>query len=94
MTDKISNFADHENAAKQFQDTIVLAYNVNCPLTVRKNNRNTSWWNQDLAERRKKLHRLFNLAKKSGNWTEYKRTLTDYNKALRQAKRESWRRHF
>jgi hypothetical protein len=30
-----------------------------------------------------------NLAKKSGNWTDYKRTLT----ALRQAKRESWRRH-
>jgi hypothetical protein len=29
-----------------------------------------------------------NLAK-----TDYKRTLTDYNKALRQAKRESWRRH-
>jgi hypothetical protein len=34
-----------------------------------------------------------NAAKKSGNWTDYKRTLTDYNNALRQAKRESWRRH-
>jgi hypothetical protein len=33
------------------------------------------------------------VAKKSGNWNDYKRTLTDYNKALRQAKRESWRRH-
>ena len=75
MTDKISNFADLEIATKQFQDTIVLAYNENCPLTVRKNNRNTSWWNQDLADRRKKVHRLLNLAKKSGNWTDYKRTL-------------------
>jgi len=63
MTDKISNFADLENAAKQFQDAIVLAYNENCPLTMRKN-RNTSWWNQDLAERRKEVRRLFNLAKK------------------------------
>jgi hypothetical protein len=35
-----------------------------------------------------------NAAKKSGNWTDYKRSLTDYNKALRQAKRESWRRHY
>jgi hypothetical protein len=52
-----------------------------------------SWWNQDLAERRRKVRRLFNAAKKSGNWTDYKRTLTDYNKALTQAKRESWRRH-
>jgi len=31
--------------------------------------------------------------KKSRNWTDYKRTLTDYNTALRQTKRESWRRH-
>ena len=43
--------------------------------------------------KRRKFRRLFNVAKKSGNWTEYKRTLTDYNQALRQAKRESWRRH-
>jgi hypothetical protein len=33
------------------------------------------------------------VAKKSGNWTDFKRILTDYNKALREAKRESWRRH-
>jgi len=93
MADKISNFADLEIAAKQFQESIVLAYNENCPLTVRKNNRNISCWNQDLAERRKKVCRLFNVANKSGNWTNYKRTLTDYNKGLRQSKRELWRRH-
>ena len=93
MTNKISNCIDLETAARQFQDTIVSIYNENCPLTVRQNTRNISWWNQDLAERRKKVRRLFNAAKKSGNWTDYKRNLTDYNKALRQAKRESWRRH-
>jgi hypothetical protein len=75
-----------------FQDAVAFAYQENCPLTVRRN-RNMSWWNQDLAERRRKVRRLFNAAKKSGNWTDHKRTLTDYNKALRQAKRESWRRH-
>jgi len=69
-TDKISNFTDLETAAKQFQDAIVFAYKENCPLTMRKNNRNRSWWNQDLAERRNKVHRLFNVAKKSGNWTD------------------------
>jgi len=93
MTDKISNFTDLETAAKQLQDAIVFAYNENCPLTVRKNNRNTSWWNQDLAERRKKVRRLFYVAKKSGNWTDHERAIADYNRALRQAKRESWRRH-
>jgi len=93
MTDKINNFTDLEIAANQLQDAIVFAYNENCPLTVRRNNRNTSWWNQDLTVKRRKVRRLFNVAKKSGNWTDYRRTLTDYNKALRQAKRESWRRH-
>jgi len=93
MTDKISNFTDLETAAKQFQDAIVFVYKENCPLTVRRNNRNISWWNQDLAERRNKVCGLFNVAKKSGNWNDYKRTLTDYNKTLRQAKRGSWRRH-
>ena len=93
MTDKISNCTDLETVAKQFQDAIVFAYNENCPLTVRRNNRNISWWNHDLAKRRKKVRRLFNAAKRSGNKTDCKRTLTDYNKALRQATRESWRRH-
>jgi hypothetical protein len=92
ITDKITDFADLETAAEQFQDAVAFAYKENCPLTVRRNNRNMSWWNQDLAERRK-VRRQFNAAKKSGNWTDYKRTLKGYNKALRQAKRETWRRH-
>jgi hypothetical protein len=46
-----------------------------------------------LQKKRRIVRRLFNAAKKSGNWTDYKRTLTEYNKALRQAKRESWMRH-
>jgi hypothetical protein len=82
MTDKVINLMDLETAAKQFQGPIVSAYNANCPLIVKRNNRNISWWNQDVAERRGKVCRLFNTAKKSGNWTDYKGNLTDYNKAL------------
>ena len=93
ITDKINNFTDLEIAANQFQDAIAFAYNENCPLTVRENNRNTILWNQDLTVKRREVRRLFNVAKKSGNWTDYKRILTDNNKALRQAKRESRRRH-
>ena len=93
LPDKINSFIGHKIAAKQFQDAIVSAYNENCPLAVRKNNSDIYWWNQDLAEKRRRVRKLFNVAKKSGNWTDYKQNLTDYNKALRQAKRESWRRH-
>jgi len=53
MTDKITNFMDLESAARQFQDVVVFAYNGNCPFTVKRNNRNISWWNQDLAVRRR-----------------------------------------
>jgi hypothetical protein len=72
MTDKINNCTDLEIAANQLQDAIVYAYNENCPLTVR---RNTSWWNQDLVAKRRKVRRLFNVAKKPGNWTDYKRII-------------------
>jgi hypothetical protein len=67
MTDKINNFKDLEIAANQLHDAIIYAYNENCHLTVRRNTRNTSWWNQDLAVKRRKVSRLFNVAKKSGN---------------------------
>jgi len=93
MTDKINNFIDLEIAADQFQEAITFACNENYPLTVRRKNRNTSWWNQGLAEKRRKVIKLFNSTKKSGDLTDYKRNLTDYNKALRQAKIESWKRH-
>ena len=92
ISDKTHDCTDLEIAAQQFQDAVAFAYNENCPLIVRRNNTNTSWWNQDLAVKRREVRKLFNVAKKSGNWTDYKRNLTDYNKALRQAKRESWRR--
>ena len=72
MTDKINNFRDLEKAADQFQETTTFAYNENCPLTVRRNNRNTSWWNQGLAEKRRIVRKLFNGAKKSRDWTDYK----------------------
>jgi hypothetical protein len=93
MTGKINDFVDLENAAQQLQDTIVSAYTENCPLTVRKNNRNIPCWTEDLAERRKKVRRLCNAAKKSGKRSDYKRILREYNKALRHAKTKSRRRH-
>jgi hypothetical protein len=81
---------DLEDVARQFQDAIICVYKDS--LTVRRNNRNVSWWNRNLAEKRRNVRSLFHAAK-SGNWTDYKRYLTDYNKSLRQAKKESWRRH-
>jgi hypothetical protein len=71
MTEKINNCIDLEIVADQFQETISVAYKENCLLSVRRNNRNMSWWNQGLAEKKRRVRKLFNVAKNSGNWTEY-----------------------
>jgi hypothetical protein len=83
MEDRISNFIDFETAARQFQDVIICAYNNNCRSVARRYSRNISWWNQDLGEKRRKVRRLYNAAKKSGYWTNYRIPLTECNKALR-----------
>jgi hypothetical protein len=79
---------DFKAASRQIQEGIVSAYNDSCPLTVRRNNRNVLWCNRDLAEKSRNVRSLFNAAKTSENWIDYKRFQTDYNKALRQAKME------
>jgi hypothetical protein len=43
-------------------------------------------------ERRRNVHGLFNVAQMSGTWSDNKRSITDYNNALRQANRESRKR--
>jgi hypothetical protein len=61
MTERINDFTDFETAAEQFQEAISTAYTENCPLSMRRNYRNIPWWSKDLAERRNKVRRLFNL---------------------------------
>jgi hypothetical protein len=80
--EKITDFVGLETAARWFQDAIISVYKDNCPLTVRGNDRNVPWRNHDLAERRRKVRSLFNAAKKSGNWTDYKRSLTFWHRNL------------
>ncbi|XP_037930262.1 uncharacterized protein LOC119664997, partial [Teleopsis dalmanni] len=51
------------------------------------------WWNSQLANKRKLVRSLFNRAKRSGSWEQYRTALTDYNNSIRQSKRASWRSH-
>ena len=79
-------------AVESLQDAILYAYQRNCPLKVKRDNRKVSWWNKKLELKRKEVRKLFNKAKELGNWTEYRKILTEYNKDIRRAKRESWRK--
>jgi hypothetical protein len=46
-----------------------------------------SWWSNEITQLRKNTHKLFNREKKTGEWTEYSRALTEYNTVIREAKR-------
>jgi hypothetical protein len=46
----------------------------------------TPWWNKKLSGLRAKTRKLFNIAKRTGQWDTYKKTLTCYNKQIRKAK--------
>jgi hypothetical protein len=46
-----------------------------------------------LSGLRAKTRKLFNQAKRIGQWDNYKETLTCYNKEIRKAKESSWRKY-
>lgn len=81
-----------ENASDGIIDQMVSSYHASCPIQQRSSNRDVPWWNDKLAGLRKKSRRLFNRAKITLDWVEYKKALTEYNRELRHAKRKDWRR--
>ncbi|XP_015916748.1 uncharacterized protein [Parasteatoda tepidariorum] len=52
--------------------------------------RRVPWWSSEHSKLRKKCRKLFNRAKKSGEWQSYRNALTAFNKAIRASKRRSW----
>lgn len=50
-----------------------------------------SWWTDDLTALRQKNRRLWNRAKKTNNYSDYRESLTILNNAIRKTRRNSWR---
>nr|XP_014292949.1 uncharacterized protein LOC106691631 [Halyomorpha halys] len=72
--------------------TVIKSHSDNNRICRIQTNRNTTWWNEELARLRGLTRRLFNTAKRTGCWNTYKSALTDYNRMFRKAKRGAWRR--
>lgn len=81
-----------ETAVELINEAVMAAYQENCQERSRKCGGNTPWWNKHLKCLRDKVRRLFNKAKLSQEWDVYRKTLTQYNKEVRRAKRHSWRK--
>ena len=90
---KIESIGDLEVAADQLKDVISAAYQESCTIQKRTTRRKVPWWNDELNGLRQNARCLFNKAKKNNSWDEYKIALTEYNKAIRKSKRDSWRKY-
>nr|AMS38365.1 hypothetical protein [Bactrocera tryoni] len=81
-----------ESRLSELNGSVINAYHGSCPLKVPTDRRNCPWWSRKLADLRKKVRSLFNKAKRTGVWEEYRSYLTLYNKEIRSAKQASFRR--
>ena len=82
--------ADLEQRVLELNNSITNAFENSCPQSLPNTKKEVPWWNQNLSQLRTKTRKLFNYAKREGNWEEYKRTLTLYNIEIRKAKRKSF----
>jgi hypothetical protein len=82
-----------ELAVDLVQQAILSSYHKNCPARMALSPRKVPWWNKELSRLKASTRRLFNKAKKTGNWEPDKMALTSYHIAIRKAKRSSWREY-
>jgi hypothetical protein len=82
---------DAQLAVDMLQQAILSSYHQNCPAGVALSSRMVPWWNKELSRLKASTRRLFNQAKRTGDWESYKTALTCYNKEIRKAKQSSWR---
>ena len=87
---KINNVGDLEAVNEAIHMAFSEAHNIACPPVMRRSNRQVPWFTAGLAKLRKSARRLFNKAKKTGDWASYKEALSLYNNALRGEKQKSW----
>jgi hypothetical protein len=87
---KIRTIRDIDWSVDQMQRAIVMSYYQNCPAKTTRSPRRVTGWNKKLSGLRVKTRKIFNIAKRAGQWDTYKETVTCYNKEIRKAKRSSW----
>lgn len=88
---KYSNPSDIEFGACQITKFILQSHALSTK-TIQTKKSQPPWWTADLNNLRKQTRKLFNSAKRSGNFSEYKACLNIYNSSIRIAKKRSWER--
>jgi hypothetical protein len=76
------------------QQTLILAYENNCPLKPVKMGRQSLKWTTELESLRRKVRRLFNKCrpgKDLHSWDLFREAQWNYRKEVRKASRDAWR---
>ena len=55
-------------------------------------NHDNCWWNKCLERQRKEVRRFQNVAKRTGDWSDYKSSLNGYTMSIKKAKEKSFQR--
>jgi hypothetical protein len=91
LSTSIDHVVDLENAVDNLNEILIQSYEESCQPRRRVTNRDTPWWNDKLEALRREVRKLFNTAKRTQEWAQYKEALTKYNLEVRRSKRRSWR---
>ena len=83
---------DLEITAECLHNNILDSYYNNCPINIKGTKHQCPWWNDSLAIEKSEVRKLFNKAKRNGEWGRYRSALTIYNKNIRKSKQDSWRK--
>ncbi|KAJ8937979.1 hypothetical protein NQ318_015476 [Aromia moschata] len=67
--------------------TIIHAYEESCPLKQMRARQETLWWNPELSSLRRETRKLFNQARRTGRWEEYKIHRREFVYAIRKSDR-------
>ncbi|EDW52852.1 GM11755 [Drosophila sechellia] len=86
VTGKLLTTLELEAAVEDINSCLTNAFRENCSLGRAKREKDAPWWNDQLEKLRKATRRLFNKAKREGNWDAYRNKLTMYNHEIRKAK--------
>lgn len=92
LNSRVGSNLEIEESVCALNGAIMDAYASGCPIKEKITNRDVPWWSKKLSKLRAETRRLFNRAKSDGGWQRYTNTLTLYNKEIRRAKRNSFRK--
>ena len=93
---RIMSTHDVETEVASIEEDMQQSYKIACPEKIWKPGKNAQWWNPELSRLRVQVRALWRRYRafpdNANHWEDYKETRNSFKKAIREAKRDSWRR--